>query len=61
MNESYFNEAMEKYFLTNKTRHPLDQMRLNLVWLRVRDQATFNKVGKAIEESPYFADRPIKC
>jgi putative ABC transport system permease protein len=61
MNESYFNEAMEKYFLTNKARHPLDQMRLNLIWLRVRDQATFNKVGKAIEESPYFADRPIKC
>jgi putative ABC transport system permease protein len=61
MNDRYFSEALEKYARDNRTRHPLDQMRLNLIWLRVRDQATFNKVGKVIEESPYFGDRPVKC
>jgi len=61
MNDSYFSEALDKYARDNKVRHPLDQMRLNLIWLRVRDQATFNKVGKVVEESPYFGDRPVKC
>jgi putative ABC transport system permease protein len=61
MNDKYFNEALDKYARDKRTRHPLDQMRLNLIWLRVPDQATFNKVGAAIEESPYFGDRPVKC
>jgi putative ABC transport system permease protein len=61
MNDRYFGEALDKYAREKGARHPLDQMRLNLIWLRVRDQATFNKVGKVIEESPYFGDRPVKC
>ena len=62
MNESYFAAALEKYAREHGgARHPLDQMRLNLIWLRVRDQATFDKVGKAIEDSPFFSDRPVKC
>jgi putative ABC transport system permease protein len=60
MNDRYFNEALDKYARDKGKKHPLDQMRLNLVWLRVRDQATFNKVGRLIEESPYFGDRPVK-
>ena len=41
-------------------KHPLDQKRLNLIWVRVPDRATFDKVGSLIESSPYFADRPVK-
>jgi len=61
MNETYFNDALDKYARDKGTRHPLDQKRLNLIWIRVRDQGTFNKVGEAIEKSPYFSDRPVKC
>jgi putative ABC transport system permease protein len=61
MNDRYFGDALDQYYREKKVRHPLDQMRLNLIWLRVRDQDTFNKVGKVIEESPYFGDRPVKC
>jgi putative ABC transport system permease protein len=61
MNDRYFGEALDKYAREKGARHPLDPMRLNMIWLRVRDQATFNKVGKVIEESPYFGDRPVKC
>ncbi len=61
MNDRYFAEALDKYARDKGVRHPLDQMRLNLIWLRVRDQATFNKVGKVIEESPNFSQRPVKC
>lgn len=61
MNESYFNESLEKYALQRGgKRHPLDQKRMNLIWLRVPDRDTFNKVGEIIENSPYFADRPVK-
>src|SRR4029077_8881755 len=49
MNDRYFSEALDKYAKDKGVRHPLDQMRLNLIWLRVRDQATYNKIGKVIE------------
>jgi putative ABC transport system permease protein len=61
MNDVYFSDALDAYARDKGMKHPLDQMRLNLIWLRVRDQATFNKVGKVIEDSPYFGNRPVKC
>lgn len=60
MNESYFHNELDKYAREKRQPHPLDQKRLNLVWLRVRDQATFNRLGEVIENSPYFSDRPVK-
>lgn len=60
MNASYFNRELDNYARLRGQKHPLDNKRLNLVWLRVRDMATFNKLGDAIEKSPYFADRPVK-
>ncbi|MBM4072486.1 MAG: ABC transporter permease [Planctomycetes bacterium] len=60
MNESYFNQELERYART-KGKHPLDSKRLNLVWLRVRDRATFEKVAQQIETASVFADRPVKC
>ena len=39
MSDRYFNEALDKYARDKGAKHPLDQKRLNLIWLRVRDQA----------------------
>ena len=60
MNASYFNGALDKYATDKRVRHPLDQKRLNYIWLRVADKDTFNKVGEIIENTPYFADIPVK-
>jgi putative ABC transport system permease protein len=61
MNAQYFNEELERYAQRTGQRHPLDQKRLNLIWLRVPDRAAFDKIGSIVESSPYFADRPVKC
>jgi putative ABC transport system permease protein len=61
MNERYFNNELDRYARVHGQKHPLDQKRLNLVWLRVKDRPTFDRVGSLIENSPYFADRPVKC
>lgn len=61
MNADYFNQALDDYPRTHKgQKHPLDTKRLNLVWLRVKDRPTFEKVGGIIETSEYFNDRPVK-
>ena len=60
MNASYFNDELDKYARERRNPHPFDQKRLNLIWLRVPDSATFEKVGGIIEASEVFADRPVK-
>src|SRR5262245_49872828 len=59
MNADYFNAAFDDYYAKNRKPHPLDQRRLNLVWLRVRDKDAVTKVASIIENSPKFADRPV--
>ena len=49
MNASYFNKELDNYARVNRAKHPLDNKRLNLVWIRVRDMATFNQLGDLIE------------
>jgi putative ABC transport system permease protein len=61
MNESYFNGEIDRYNRTHPLKHPLDDKRLNLIWLRVKDRPTFEKVGAEIENSSRFANRPVKC
>ncbi len=60
MNISYFNNAFERYRREKGVAHPLDMKRLNLIWLRVPDRETFDKVGGLIETAPQFGDRPVK-
>ncbi|MCI0641653.1 MAG: ABC transporter permease [Gemmataceae bacterium] len=60
MSDAYFNDELDKYARTTGQKHPLDNKRLNLIWLRVRDRDTFNRVGEIVENSPYFSDRPVK-
>src|SRR5439155_15550210 len=61
MNAQYFNEALDRYKQQhNGSPHPLDQKRLNLVWLRVKDKANFNEIGSVIEKAPVFDNCPVK-
>lgn len=65
MNSDYFNKALDTWSSNpnntkKEVRHELDQRRLNLIWLRVRDKDAVVKVANIIENSPKFADRPVK-
>jgi putative ABC transport system permease protein len=60
MNETYFNEELDNFGRKGK-KHPLDQQRLNLIWLRVRDRDTYERVAHVVESASEFADRPVKC
>jgi putative ABC transport system permease protein len=61
MNIDYFNKAFDKYYQQhNGTNHPLSDRRLNLLWIRVPDRATFEKVGTIIENASVFQSRPVK-
>jgi putative ABC transport system permease protein len=61
MNADYFNKALDDYKRKNNgNAHPLDNRRLNLIWLRVRDKDSVVKVANIIEHSSTFADRPVK-
>lgn len=61
MNETYFNEEMDRYARTTGKKHALDQKRLNLIWLRVKDRPTFEKVAEQIESASVLKDPPVKC
>jgi putative ABC transport system permease protein len=62
MNADYFNNALDKYKQDRGGKaHPLDEKRLNLIWLRVKDKETFARVQHTIESSSVFANRPVKC
>ncbi|MBI3410313.1 MAG: ABC transporter permease [Planctomycetes bacterium] len=62
MNVDYFNDELDKYARDRGgKKHPLDEKRLNLIWLRVKDRDTFDRVAQVIESSSSFADRPVKC
>ncbi len=60
MNSDYFNRELDAYRRKKGYAHPLDTKRLNLIWLRVPDRETFNRVGAIIENASAFADRPVK-
>ena len=60
MNAAYLNEALDRYKQQNRTPHFLDQKRLNLIWLRVPDRASFDEIGGIIENATVFASCPVK-
>jgi putative ABC transport system permease protein len=60
MSADYFNRELDKYKVVNKQPHPLDNRRLNLIWLRVPDKASYARVAKVIEDSPYLSNPQVK-
>jgi putative ABC transport system permease protein len=62
INRDYLAEALEVYKRNNKGQpHPLAEKSLNLVWLRLPDTATFQRVADQIENSPYYSSPTVKC
>jgi putative ABC transport system permease protein len=63
MRMDYFNESFDQYRHVHKDKHPLADKRLNLIWIRVGDRETFDKIGNVIETEgkPYFSNYPVKC
>jgi putative ABC transport system permease protein len=61
MNGEYFKHGFDAYYTQKKAHHPLETRQLSLIWLRVPDKDAVAKVAAIIENSPKFADRPLKC
>jgi putative ABC transport system permease protein len=61
MNKDYLIDAMDDYKKKNGKAHPQADKTLALVWLRVPDTKTYNKVAEQINESPDYNDPKVKC
>jgi putative ABC transport system permease protein len=61
-NREYLDAALEDYQRKhNGQPHSLAQKTLNLMWLRVPDSESFNRVADQITSSPYFSLPAVKC
>lgn len=60
MQRRYLNNAMEDYNRNNPIPHPLTNKSLNLVWLKVKDTPSFNKISKQIETSSNYTVPAVK-
>jgi putative ABC transport system permease protein len=62
MHRDYLIDALDAYKRThNGTAHPLANKSLNLVWLRLADQKTFQQVSDQIMNSSLYTAPPVKC
>ena len=62
MNAEYLNEAIDAYGMKpGNGVHPMANKRLNLVWLRMRNEESFNRIAKQIANSPEFSNPAVKC
>jgi putative ABC transport system permease protein len=62
MNRDYLNDSLDAYPRTHGgARHPLADRSLNLVWLQVPDQPSFNQLAQQIDSSPLFGSPAVKC
>lgn len=61
MNRDYLVAALDAYPAAHGGKpHPLASKSLNLVWLRVKDRAEFEKVSGQILSSPSFSSPAVK-
>lgn len=62
IHRDYLNAALDQYEAThNGKKHFLAEKTLNLVWLRLPDRATFEKVAGQVLSSPLYASPSVKC
>jgi putative ABC transport system permease protein len=61
MNASYFNDQIDSFEKQTGRKHPLANGSLNLVWLKLPNSESFNRVAAQIESSPEFASPAVKC
>lgn len=58
----YLNAALDAWPREhNGQKHPLADKCLNLVWLRVPDAETFDKLNAQIASSPLYSSPSVKC
>jgi putative ABC transport system permease protein len=60
INVDYFLASLDAYEQTNGKPHPLAPKALNLVWLKVPDRETFDKLADQIMTSPYYSNPAVK-
>jgi putative ABC transport system permease protein len=60
MNAEYLNRQLDAYRDPSGAKHPLYDKRLNLVWLKVRDKATYGRLARQIETSPFLAHPAVR-
>ena len=62
MNRDYLNDAIDDYPRTHSgQRHPMADSSLNLVWLRVADSDSFQRIAGQVMASPSFTTPAVKC
>ncbi len=62
INRDYLNSALDAYPSTHAgKKHPMTQKTLNLVWLRVPDRESFEKIAGQIMNSPLYSQPAVKC
>lgn len=60
INVDYFLAGLDAYEQTKGKPHPLAEKALNLVWLKVPDRDTFNKLAEQVMTSPYYTNPAVK-
>jgi putative ABC transport system permease protein len=60
INRDRLNNALDAYKQKNGKDHPLAKKTLNLVWLKVPDTATYNRVADQVLNSPTYTDPAVK-
>ncbi len=61
MNRNRLLNALDAYKQQNGKPHPMAEKTLNLVWLKVPDTATYNRVAEQVENSPLYTVPAVKC
>jgi putative ABC transport system permease protein len=62
MNRDYLNDALDEYPQSHGgQKHAMADAALNLMWLRVADSDSFQRIAGQIMSSPNFTDPAVKC
>lgn len=61
MNYNYLSRALDQYKKEKKVEHPMAQRTIGLMWLRVPDMKTFDKVAQQVTTAPEFTSPAVKC
>jgi putative ABC transport system permease protein len=61
MNEAYLREALAAYKKKFGQAHRMAHKSLSLIWLKVPNEAAFQRIQKAVENAPQFRSLPLKC
>lgn len=60
INVDYFLAGLDAYEQSKGQPHPMAQKALNLVWLKVPDRDTFNRLAEQVMTSPYYTNPAVK-